>query len=152
MHITQEIPQNWSVCTGPITTLFQSCITSLIAEQTHKIRYSATGNSFPCPIEMGCLTQRRWHWKGWRQMKQFSHTLQPSHRLQQYKGYRDYGNSMRKVDSKGFWQWCITLRIPGFLDFVHSPVFLKVETQCFENCICFRPQVREGRHLLSWVP
>jgi hypothetical protein len=27
------------------------------------------------------------------------------------------------VDSKGFWRWCITLGITGFLDFVHRPVF-----------------------------
>jgi hypothetical protein len=27
------------------------------------------------------------------------------------------------VDSKGFWRWCIILRITGFLDFVHRPVF-----------------------------
>jgi hypothetical protein len=25
--------------------------------------------------------------------------------------------------SKGFWQWCITLRITGFLDFSHCPIF-----------------------------
>jgi hypothetical protein len=25
------------------------------------------------------------------------------------------------------------------------------KTQSFENCICFRPQVRGGRHLLCWV-
>jgi hypothetical protein len=33
----------------------------------------------------------------------------------------------RKADSnqesKGFWRWCITLRITGFLDSVHRPVF-----------------------------
>jgi hypothetical protein len=27
------------------------------------------------------------------------------------------------IDAKGFWQWCITLRITGFLDFVHCLVF-----------------------------
>jgi hypothetical protein len=28
-----------------------------------------------------------------------------------------------KVDSKGFWQWCITIVITGFFDFVHHLVF-----------------------------
>jgi hypothetical protein len=27
------------------------------------------------------------------------------------------------LDSKGIWRWCITLRITGFLDFSHRPVF-----------------------------
>jgi hypothetical protein len=27
------------------------------------------------------------------------------------------------VASKGFWRWCVALRITGFLDFVHRPVF-----------------------------
>jgi hypothetical protein len=31
--------------------------------------------------------------------------------------------SSKNVDSKGFQQLCITLRITGFLDFVHRPVF-----------------------------
>jgi hypothetical protein len=29
------------------------------------------------------------------------------------------------VDSKGFWRWWITLRITGFLDFVHRPGILE---------------------------
>jgi hypothetical protein len=28
-----------------------------------------------------------------------------------------------QVDSKGFWRWCITLRITGLSDFVRHPVF-----------------------------
>jgi hypothetical protein len=32
-------------------------------------------------------------------------------------------NRPREVDSKGFWRWCITLRITAFLDFFHRPVF-----------------------------
>jgi hypothetical protein len=28
-----------------------------------------------------------------------------------------------KADSEGFWRWCRTLRITGFLDFDHRPVF-----------------------------
>jgi hypothetical protein len=32
-------------------------------------------------------------------------------------------NFKTKVDSKGFWRWCITLGITGFLDFVHRAVF-----------------------------
>jgi hypothetical protein len=27
------------------------------------------------------------------------------------------------VDSNGFWRWCITRRINGFVDFVHRPEF-----------------------------
>jgi hypothetical protein len=29
----------------------------------------------------------------------------------------------KKLDSKGFWRWCITLGIAKLLDFVHRPVF-----------------------------
>jgi hypothetical protein len=32
-------------------------------------------------------------------------------------------NSSQQADSKEFWRSCITLRITGFLDFVHRPVF-----------------------------
>jgi hypothetical protein len=32
-------------------------------------------------------------------------------------------NDFFQVDSKGFWRWCITLRITGFWDFVYRPVF-----------------------------
>jgi hypothetical protein len=28
-----------------------------------------------------------------------------------------------QVHSKGFWRWCITLKIFGFVDFFHRPVF-----------------------------
>jgi hypothetical protein len=28
-----------------------------------------------------------------------------------------------EIDYKGHWQWCITIGIAGFLDFVHRPVF-----------------------------
>jgi hypothetical protein len=32
-------------------------------------------------------------------------------------------NKIRDVHSKGFWRLCITLRITGFLDFVHRMLF-----------------------------
>jgi hypothetical protein len=55
-----------------------------------------------------------------------------------------------QVDCKGFWRWCITLVIPGILDFVHRPYSKKVQkAQRFKNWISFSPQVRGGaRHLL----
>jgi hypothetical protein len=37
------------------------------------------------------------------------------------------------VYSKEFCRWCITLRITGFLDFVHCPVFLKLENTTFRK-------------------
>jgi hypothetical protein len=30
---------------------------------------------------------------------------------------------LKNLDSKGFWRWCITSRITGFLDFLHQPAF-----------------------------
>jgi hypothetical protein len=39
-----------------------------------------------------------------------------------------------------------------FLGFVRRPEFKILETECFGNWICFRPQMRGGRHLLCWVP
>jgi hypothetical protein len=53
-------------------------------------------------------------------------------------------NTLNLEDSKGFWRWCIMHRISGFLDF---PI-----ARYSRNWICFRPQVRGRRHLLSWVP
>jgi hypothetical protein len=29
----------------------------------------------------------------------------------------------KQVESKGFWRWYMTLKITGFLDFVHHPEF-----------------------------
>jgi hypothetical protein len=43
-------------------------------------------------------------------------------------------------------------RVTRFLDFFHRPVFLGVETQCFGNWICFRPQVRGGEDTYSVGP
>jgi hypothetical protein len=34
---------------------------------------------------------------------------------------KDYISTECLVDSKGFWRWCRTLRITGFLDFFHRP-------------------------------
>jgi hypothetical protein len=51
-----------------------------------------------------------------------------------------------KIDSIGFWRWCITHRIAGVLDFIHHLDFnsykKKEQTRRFGNWICFRPQVR----------
>jgi hypothetical protein len=44
-----------------------------------------------------------------------------------------YCNTVR---SKGFWRWCITLGITGFLDFVQRPAFWR--TQRFGNFVFFR--------------
>jgi hypothetical protein len=38
-----------------------------------------------------------------------------------------------QVYFKGFWRWCTALRISGFLDFVHRPVFYKVENNISET-------------------
>jgi hypothetical protein len=35
--------------------------------------------------------------------------------------------------SKGFSQWCVILRITGLLDFVHHPVFWKLENNISET-------------------
>jgi hypothetical protein len=54
------------------------------------------------------------------------------------------------VESEGFWWWCITLRITGFLVFVRRPIVWNskyMKTQRFRNWTCFLPQVRGGRHL-----
>jgi hypothetical protein len=49
-------------------------------------------------------------------------------------------NTTVVVDSIGFWRWCIILRITGFLEFVHRPVFQKLENTTFRKLD------------LSWVP
>jgi hypothetical protein len=51
------------------------------------------------------------------------------------------------IESEGFWQCCITLRITGCLDFVKNSKYKK--TQCFRNWICFRLQMRELSSLLG---
>jgi hypothetical protein len=38
-----------------------------------------------------------------------------------------------RVDSKGFWQWCITLRLTGFLYKVHRSVFYKLESTTYRK-------------------
>jgi hypothetical protein len=45
--------------------------------------------------------------------------------------------------SKGFRWWCITLRISGFLDFVHHPIFYKLESITFRKLDLF-PSSGEG--------
>jgi hypothetical protein len=72
--------------------------------------------------------------------KQFHYLLLPNYLLQYYifqtsmnnrktmrtnkKYHRIHTISTPNIrDSKGFWRWCITLRIIAFSDFVHSPVF-----------------------------
>jgi hypothetical protein len=53
------------------------------------------------------------------------------------------------VGSTGSWQWCMTLRFTGVLDFVHCP---GLKTQHFRNWICFSPQMKGRRCLLCWIP
>jgi hypothetical protein len=36
---------------------------------------------------------------------------------------RHFSQTVSRIDSKRSWRWCITLRITGFLDFVHRPIF-----------------------------
>jgi hypothetical protein len=46
-----------------------------------------------------------------------------------------------------------TLKITGFMDFVHRPgIQNNYKTQNFGNWVCFRLLVRGGIHLLCWVP
>jgi hypothetical protein len=53
--------------------------------------------------------------------------------------YLDFGS----VDSKRFGRWCIILRITGFLDFVHRPVFYKPDNTTFRKLDLF-PSSSEG--------
>jgi hypothetical protein len=48
------------------------------------------------------------------------------------------------VHSKGFWRWCIILRISGFLDFVHRLVFQKLESTTFRKLDLFPSWSGEG--------
>jgi hypothetical protein len=50
------------------------------------------------------------------------------------------------VDSNGFWQWCTTLGITKFLDFVHRPVFCPVclWVQRLDKCIWWT-QSKKGK-------
>jgi hypothetical protein len=55
------------------------------------------------------------------------------------------------VEFEVFWRRCITFRTTELwnLSFARNSKYNK--TQCFGNSICFRSQVRGGRHLLCWV-
>jgi hypothetical protein len=48
-----------------------------------------------------------------------------------------YRRTKWNIDSKGFWRWCITLRITGFSDFFHRPVFWKLENTTFRKLDLF---------------
>jgi hypothetical protein len=68
--------------------------------------------------------------------------------LREYIGYTE---NFVSVESAGFQWWCITLRINGFLDFVHRPVIYELGNAAFRNWIYFSLQVKGGRQLLCWV-
>jgi hypothetical protein len=53
-----------------------------------------------------------------------------------------------------FTLYCCTVshRITGFLDFVHHPVFYKLENTMFWKMDLFPSSDKGGRHLLCWVP
>jgi hypothetical protein len=55
------------------------------------------------------------HFPRWR------HQVAPKHRYQLTKLLT--WKWRQPVDSKGFWRWCVTLRVTGFSDFVHRSVF-----------------------------
>jgi hypothetical protein len=46
------------------------------------------------------------------------------------------------LHSKGFWPWCITFRITGFLDVIQPPIFLRTtdhsvsETDAVSETLC----------------
>jgi hypothetical protein len=45
--------------------------------------------------------------------------------------------NMDFLDPKGFWRWCIILRITGVSGFAHGPVFWKVEDTTFPKLCLF---------------
>jgi hypothetical protein len=59
------------------------------------------------------------------------------------------------VESEGFWRCCMTLRITGFLDFVHCPESWtqgKKKSNVSETeSVSVRMWRREGEHLFCWV-
>lgn len=48
-------------------------------------------------------------------------------RLQTFVGYYFHMKGIWRVYSKGFWYWCVTLRITGFFYFVYHPAFERTE-------------------------
>jgi hypothetical protein len=57
--------------------------------------------------------------------------------------------AMETANSKGFWQWCTILRITKFLDFVHQPVFHKLQNTTFWKLDLFLSSCKETPTLLG---
>jgi hypothetical protein len=55
------------------------------------------------------------------------------------------------LDYKGFWRWCLTLRITRFLDFVHRTVFSKTYQRTTFRKLDLFPSSGERKHYL-WSP
>jgi hypothetical protein len=55
------------------------------------------------------------------------------------------------VESKGFRRRCVTLRIPGFVDFVHGSEFQATRKHMFQKLYLF-PSSGEGREIGSLGP
>jgi hypothetical protein len=51
---------------------------------------------------------------------------------------------LQACNSKGLWRWCITLKIIGFMDFVHRPVFKILENRTFRKLDLF-PSSGQGK-------
>jgi hypothetical protein len=56
------------------------------------------------------------------------------------------------VDSKGFWQWCVTLRITGFLALCPSSGIVKTREHNVSETESISVLRWGGRHVLCWVP
>lgn len=56
-----------------------------------------------------------------------------------------HSNSVHKLcKSKGFWRWCVAIRLTAVLNIVHCFGYLLKNSQCFRNWICFHCQVKVG--------
>jgi hypothetical protein len=62
-----------------------------------------------------------------KDLRSFTLTLQVNNSMQQYNPLLvseiQSNKSSEFLDPERFWRWCITLRITGFSDFIHRPVF-----------------------------
>jgi hypothetical protein len=54
------------------------------------------------------------------------------------------------VASKGFWRWCATISVTGFLNLTSSIARYCERTRRFGNWICFRSQVKSNRCSSDW--
>jgi hypothetical protein len=67
--------------------------------------------------------------------------------------YEKFNDTIHKnsayVDSEIFWTWCITLRITGFSNYVHRPVFYILENNVSETIPVSVLRWRETHTLLG---